>query len=180
MRIRILPFTLMRIRILITYWYTDPLRLNFESSGPASIVSVHDPPWHHWALIAPQFYHWYGSGSGLRNTAWHRTYVVFGHVLDPHHIQIMHMQVRTEILHIRFTIKTRASWSTDNSSLVGGWRQADLVCAPRWWAAWRLDLAPFAPFDVVNEKVTERKQGLVQNPNIFIRTFLHCLMLNKF
>jgi hypothetical protein len=42
----------------------------------------------------------------IRNTAWYRTYVILGHVLDPHHIQIMNIQVRTEIWH-RFTQKNQ-------------------------------------------------------------------------
>jgi hypothetical protein len=60
------------------------------------------------------------------------------------------------------------------------------VSTPRWWAAWGLDLAPFAPFDVVNEKVTERKKRKVQEPNVstgakyfLFCTFLHFFKLNK-
>jgi hypothetical protein len=45
------------------------------------------------------------------------------------------------------------------------------VSTPRRGAARGLDLAPFTPFDVVNEKVTERKKGLVQEPNIFFSHF---------
>ncbi len=62
MRTRIQPFTLIRFRILISYLYTDPRRLNFETLGPASIVSVHDPPRLHKASLASQFYLWCGSG----------------------------------------------------------------------------------------------------------------------
>jgi hypothetical protein len=66
-----------------------------------------------------------------------------------------------------FINKPVVKWS---SSLIGGFSSrllADLVSTPRRGAAWRLDLAPFTPFDVVNEKVAEKKKGLAQELNIY-------------
>ncbi len=46
------------------------------------------------------------------------------------------------------------------------------MSTPRWGAARRLDLAPFAPFDVVNEKVTEKKKRISTGAKYLLSNFL--------